>query len=302
MAGFDNLTKYSPSTGSGSPNVWGVYEAATGSIQYIVACPDTKKAVVIDAVLNFDTKSASTTTRSAEYLLGLIDQNGLTLERILDTHPHADHVMASHWLKQKTGCPNAIGAKTRNIAAMWRDFYNLPNGLNCDDCFDAMFEHGDTFEVGNLTFSVILSAGHTMASISYLVGDAGFIHDTLMVPDCGSSRADFPGGSTEDLWNSIQAILALPDDTRLFIGHDYGKGERTEPMWEATVAEHKAHNAHVGNGTPKADFIRTREERDATLALPDRMLHALQMNLCAGALPEAEADGQSYLKIPLNRF
>ena len=302
MTNYDNLTRHSPSTGSGSPDVWGVYEAATGSIQYIAACPDTKKAVVIDAVLNFDTKSAATDTRSAEYLLELIDREGLTLEHVLDTHPHADHVMASHWLKQKTGCPNAIGAKTRDIATMWRDYYNLPDCLVCDDYFDTMFEHGDSFTIGSLTFDVTLSPGHTMGSISYLVGDAGFIHDTLMVPDCGSSRADFPGGSTEDLWNSIQAILALPDDTRLFIGHDYGKGERTEPMWEATVAEHKAQNVHVGNDTSKADFIRIREERDATLALPDRMLHALQMNLRAGALPDAESDGNRYLKIPLNRF
>jgi len=302
MADYDNLTRYSPSSGAGSPDVWGVYEAATGSVQYIAACPETKKAVVIDAVLNFDTKSAATASHSAEYLLQLIEDNGLKLERILDTHPHADHVMASHWLKQKTGCPNAIGAKTRDIAAMWRDYYNLPDGLDCDAYFDELFDDGDSFQVGNLTFNVTLSPGHTMGSISYLAGDAGFIHDTLMVPDCGSSRADFPGGSTEDLWNSVQAILALPHDTRLFIGHDYGKDDRTEPMWEATVAEHKAHNVHVGNGTTKTDFIRIREERDASLALPDRMLHALQMNLCAGALPEAESDGQHYLKIPMNRF
>lgn len=302
MSNYQHLTKHSASTGSGSPDVWGVYEAATGSIQYLAACPETRRAVLIDVVLDFDPKSARTSTRSAERMLSLIEEHGLALERILDTHPHADHMMASAWLRDRTGKPNAIGEKTKEIAELWRGFYGMPDGLRCEDHFDAFLADGDTFGVGNLDFRVMLSPGHTLGSVSYVTGDAAFAHDTLMYPDSGSSRADFPGGSASDLWASIQAILVLPEDTRVFVGHDYGKGERKEPRWEATVAEHLAENIHVRAGTTEEEFVRAREERDATLSLPDRMLHALQVNLRGGALPEPEADGESYFKIPANRF
>jgi len=302
MPDYQHLTRHSPSTGRGSPDVWGVYEAATGSIQYVVACPETKAAVVIDTVLDFDPAAARTSTESAERILALIEENGLTLTRILDTHPHADHLMASHWLKQRTGKPNAIGEKVREIAKLWRDYYHEPGAFQTERHFDALFANGDTFEVGSLSFRVMLSPGHTLGSITYVVGDAVFAHDTLMYPDVGSSRADFPGGSAAELWDSIQAILALPDGTRVFIGHDYGADGRDEPMWEATVGEHLASNKHVKKGTTKADFVATREERDATLGLPERMLHALQVNLRGGALPEPEVDGNSYLKIPANKF
>ncbi len=302
MSDYQHLTRHSPSTGPGSPDVWGVYEADTGSIQYLAACPETKKAVLVDTVLNFDPKGARTSTESAETMLSLVEENGLDLERILDTHPHADHMMASAWLRTRTGKPNAIGEKTKDIAALWRDFYHMPGGLQAEDHFDDFFTDGDTFKIGTLNFRVMLSAGHTLGSVTYVAGDAAFAHDTLMYPDTGSSRADFPGGSADDLWNSIQAILALPAETRVFIGHDYGKGDRKEPAWEATVAEHLASNVHVKAGTSKEAFIATREDRDATLALPDRMLHALQVNLRGGELPAPEADGHSYFKIPANRF
>jgi len=302
MSDNEHLTRSSRSSGAGSPDVWGVYEAATGSIQYLAACPETGKAVLIDTVLNFDPASARTSTQSAERMLALVEKNGLDLVRILDTHPHADHMMASAWLRELTGKPNGIGEKTCEIAGLWRDFYHLPDALRAETHFDTLFADGDTFEVGNLTFRVMLSPGHTLGSVTYVSGDAAFAHDTLMSPDFGSARADFPGGSARELWDSIQAILALPEKTRVFIGHDYGKDERTEPVWEATVAEHLASNVHVKSGTSKEDFVRIREERDATLSLPDRMLHALQVNLRGGALPEPEADGNSYFKIPANRF
>ena len=302
MPDHQHLTRHSPSTGSGSPDVWGIYEAGTGAIQYVVACPRTKQAVVIDAVLNFDPAYARTSTESAERVLALIEEQGLTLERILDTHPHADHLMASHWLRERTGAPNAIGEKVRDIAGLWRDYYHAPDAFDVDRHFDALLADGDMFEIGDLAFRVMLSPGHTLGSITYVAGDAGFVHDTLMYPDMGSSRADFPGGSASGLWDSIQAILALPKETRLFVGHDYGTEDRDEPMWEATVAEHLASNKHVSRGTTKDAFVRTREERDATLSLPDRMLHALQVNLRGGALPAPEADGHSYFKIPANRF
>ncbi|WP_108483500.1 MBL fold metallo-hydrolase [Oceaniglobus ichthyenteri] len=301
MSDYQHLTRHSPSTGAGSPDVWGIYEADTGSVQYVMACPETKKAALIDVVLNFDPRSARTSTASAQKVLDLVKEKGLEPVRIIDTHPHADHMMASAWLKQQTGLPNAIGVRTKKIAELWREYYNLPD-LDPAPHFDEFFEDGDTFDIGNLTVTVELSTGHTLGSVSYFAGDAGFVHDTLMYPDSGSSRADFPGGSAAELWDSIQSILSRPDDTRLFIGHDYGKGDRKEPAWEATVARHKADNIHVNSTIERADFIKTREDRDATLALPDRMLHALQVNLRAGALPPAEDDGNSYFKIPANRF
>ena len=170
----------------------------------------------------------------------------------------------------------------REIAEIWREIYNLPDGLKADIAFDRLFADGDTFRVGNLTTRVMLSPGHTLGSITYVVGaDAAFVHDTLMYPDSGSSRADFPGGDAAILYRSIQEILALPDETRLFVGHDYSKDGR-EPQWEATVAEHKAANIHLKGGVGEADFVKLRTERDSTLALPDRMLHALQVNLGGG--------------------
>ncbi|MEO1949336.1 MBL fold metallo-hydrolase [Thioclava sp.] len=302
MTEYHHLTRHSPTTGRGSPDVWGIYEEASGSIQYVVACPETKAAVVIDTVLNFDPAAARTSTESAELTLALIQENGLVLNRILDTHPHADHLMASHWLKQRTGKPNAIGEKIQNIAKLWREYYNEPEAFQPERYFDLLFANGDTFEVGSLSFRVILSPGHTLGSITYIVGDAVFAHDTLMYPDVGSSRADFPGGSAAQLWESIQEILSFPRETRIFIGHDYGTDERPEPMWEATVDEHLKFNKHVKEGVTRADFIAAREKRDAVLSLPDRMLYALQVNLRGGALPAPEADGNSYLKIPINKF
>jgi len=221
---------------------------------------------------------------------------------VLDTHPHADHVMASARLKERIGAPNAIGEKVREIADLWRDYYNTPHAFDPDRDFDRLFADGDAFPIGDLKMRVMLSPGHTLGSITYICGDAAFVHDTLMQPDSGTSRADFPGGSTEDLWNSLQDILSLPKETRLFIGHDYGAEGRDTPEWEATVAAHKARNVHVRDGTDKREFIETREGRDATLSLPDRMLAALQINLRAGRLPDAEDDGAHYLKIPLNKF
>ncbi|MFD0859088.1 MBL fold metallo-hydrolase [Roseovarius aquimarinus] len=299
---IDSIVRHSPSSGPGSADVWGIYEADTGSIQYICACPETRKAALIDVVWNFDPKSFATSTRSMDEVLALAARHDLKIEKILDTHPHADHLMASRQLKERLGVPNGIGAKVREIAELWRDYYNTPDAFDVDRDFDHLFEDGDRFGIGALDLRVMLSPGHTLGSITYVCGDAAFVHDTLMMPDTGTSRADFPGGSTAELWDSIQAILSLPRETRLFIGHDYGSESRDAPAWEATVAEHRAENKHVRDGTKKADYIAVRDARDATLPLPDRMLAALQINLRAGALPEAESDGRHYLKLPVNRF
>ena len=294
--------RHSPSRGAGSADVWGLHDPATGSIQYVFADPATRAAALVDVVLDFDARAARTSTENAEAVLAIVADEGLDVVRVLDTHPHADHVMASAWLKERLGVPNAIGRKVRDIATLWRELYHLPDGFDVDAAFDVLLDEDDTFAVGELEVRVMFSPGHTLGSITYVCGDAAFVHDTLMQPDSGTTRADFPGGSAAELWDSIGRILALPAETRLFVGHDYPGTRRVEPRWEATVAEHRASNIHVADGTVREEWIGLREARDATLALPDRMLHALQMNLLAGAAPPLEADGHAYLKIPLDRF
>ncbi|HEX2019259.1 MAG TPA: MBL fold metallo-hydrolase [Aurantimonas sp.] len=296
------LTRHSPSRGPGSPDVWGFYEEDTGSIQYVCADPATRKAALIDVVLDFDPAEARTATKSADEILAHVQREGLTVEWILDTHPHADHMMAAAYLKEKLGVPMAIGRKVSDIAELWRDLYNLPDAFDPERDFDVLWDDGATFQIGELDVRVMLSPGHTLGSVTYVVGDAAFVHDTLMYPDMGSSRADFPGGSSKVLWNSIQEILALPKETRLFVGHDYGAEGRDDIRWEATVAEHRSRHKHVKDGTSESDFVRIRDERDKTLALPDRILHALQVNLRGGRLPPPEDDGNRYFKIPANRF
>lgn len=296
------FTRTSPSSGPGKPEVTGFYDSDTGSIMYVAACPETGKGALIDVVLDFDPAFARTRTDSAQEVLDFVQSKGLSVEWVLDTHPHADHMMASAWLKEQTGAPNAIGEKTREIAELWRDIYNMPDAFDPDRDFDHLFADGDTFRIGNMDVTVMLSPGHTLGSITYVVGDAAFVHDTFMHVDTGTSRADFPGGSSADLWQSLQRILKLPDDTRLFIGHDYPPvGDRQDPAWEATVAEHRAHNPHIA-GKSEQQFRKLRDDRDATLGLPDRMLYALQVNLRGGRLAPAQGDGHSYFKIPANKF
>jgi glyoxylase-like metal-dependent hydrolase (beta-lactamase superfamily II) len=296
------VTRFSPSTGPGSPYVWGIYEPDTGSIQYVCADPATRQAALIDVVWNFDPRSYSTSTTSADQVLDLVAGNGLEVEWILDTHPHADHLMASAYLRQRTGATTAIGDRIRDIARLWREIYHLPDAFHPEQDFDRLFRHGDSFRIGTLEAGVLLSPGHTLGSITFVVGDAAFVHDTLMYPDAGTSRTDFPGGDAAQLWDSIQVLLDLPPHTRLFVGHDYGTDSRKEPLWEATVAEHRAHNIHVREGTRREDWIARRTARDATLPLPQRMLAALQVNLRGGRLPEPEGDGRHYLKLPVDRF
>lgn len=283
---------------SARPLVKGFYEERSGSIQYVVADPVTKCCAIIDPVLDYDEKSGSVATSCADAMLAYIDGEKLKLQWILDTHPHADHFSAAAYLKQVTGVPTAIGARVTEVQRLWQKIYNMPHMKADGSQWDHLFEHGDRFEIGDLSCSVMHSPGHTLASITYVAGDAAFIHDTLFMPDSGSARADFPGGNAANLWSSIEAILALPDETRLFTGHDYRPGGR-EALWESTVAEQRARNSHVQG---RDDFIRSRDARDATLPFPRLMLHALQVNLNAGQLPEPESNGSSYLKIPLDAF
>jgi glyoxylase-like metal-dependent hydrolase (beta-lactamase superfamily II) len=268
----------------------------------VVSDPDTKKAAIIDAVWNFDPRNARISTHSADEILKHVKEHGLSVAWVLDTHPHADPFMAAAYLKQRLGAPQAIGEGVRTVASLWQAIYHLPEPFDIDAAFDRLFAEGDTFKIGSLPVQVMFSPGHTLASITYVVGDdAAFVHDTLMYPDSGTSRADFPGGDAGTLYRSIRAILALPSGTSLFVGHDYCNGGR-EPKWESTVAEQRANNVHVKDGVAERQFVELRTERDRTLPLPDRMLHALQVNLRGGRLPQPESDSRIYLKIPVNRL
>lgn len=281
------------------PHVTGFYDPRTFSVQYVVADPATKRCAIIDPVLDFDEKSGQTATVNADKILDFVVAEGYAVDWILDTHPHADHFSAASYLKSKTGAPIAIGEKVRDVQKLWKGFYNWPDFPEDGSQWDKLFADGESFKIGNLDARVMLSPGHTLASITYVVGDAAFVHDTLFMPDSGTARADFPGGSAKALWDSIQAILALPDDTRIFTGHDYQPGGRAV-LWESTVAEQKAKNSHMSVHLSEAAFIAAREARDATLPMPKLILHALQINTNAGRLPEPEANGRRYLKIPLD--
>ncbi|MHA6645103.1 MBL fold metallo-hydrolase [Mesorhizobium sp. A623] len=289
------------SASSARPQVTGFYDKPTGSIQYVVADKATGRCAIIDPVLDFDEKSGATATTNADALLDFVDQNGLSVDWILDTHPHADHFSAAHYLARKTGAPTAIGANIAEVQKLWKAIYNWPDFAADGSQWDRLFAAGETFSIGTIPVKVLFSPGHTLASISYVIGDAAFIHDTIFMPDSGTARADFPGGSAERLWHSIQEIMALPDDTRLFTGHDYMPGDR-DPVWESTVAEQRATNSHLSRCKTQAEFVALREARDKTLPMPRLILHALQININGGRLPEAEANGQRYLKFPLNAF
>ncbi|WP_168878961.1 bifunctional sulfur transferase/dioxygenase Blh [Rhizobium sp. P28RR-XV] len=280
------------------PHVRGFYDARTGSIQYVVSDPATRTCAIIDPVLDFDEKSGATATLNADAILDYVHAEELTVEWILDTHPHADHFTAASYLKQKTGASTAIGSHVVDIQKLWKDVYNQPDMAADGSQWDRIFADGDTFKVGNLEGRVIFSPGHTLASVTYVVGDAAFIHDTLFMPDSGTARSDFPGGSAKALWSSIQAILTLPNETRLFTGHDYQPGGRN-PKWESTLDEQKRSNPHLADMTEDR-FVALREARDRTLPMPKLILHALQVNVQGGRLPEPEGNGRRYLKFPLD--
>ncbi len=279
--------------------VQGFHDARTSSVQYVVACSSTGRCAIVDPVLDYDERSGSLATTSADALLAHVRAHGQTVEWILDTHPHADHLSAAAYLKRRTGAPVGTGARIPDVQALWADIYAW-TGFPCDGSqWDRLFADEDTFAIGDMPVRVMHSPGHTLASVSFVVGDAAFVHDTLFMPDTGTARTDFPGGSAAQLHASIGRILALPDATRLFVGHDYGQGGRA-PAWESTVAEQKADNIHVGGGVDLEDFVALREARDRTLPMPRLILHALQVNINAGRLPEKDAAGRRFLVLPLD--
>ncbi|MCQ0968915.1 MBL fold metallo-hydrolase (plasmid) [Paracoccus sp. TK19116] len=287
---------------STSPIVRAFFDRPTGSLHYVFHDPATMKGAVVDPVWNFDPAAAAVWTESADEMLSYIRDEGISIEWILDTHPHADHFSAAVYMAGKLGgVPRAIGEKVTGVQRLWADIYDDPDLPQDGSQWDRLFAEGDTFMVGEVPVKVMFSPGHTLASITYVAGDAAFVHDTLMYPSSGTSRADFPGGSSADLWDSIRAILDLPAETRLFVGHDYPEKGR-QPNYMATVAEHRLSNIHVKDGIDRDTFIQRRDARDATLRLPDRMLHALQVNIRGGRLPGSEEGGHGYFKIPVGRF
>lgn len=283
---------------SNSPEVTGFYHEPTGSIAYIVADPATGRAAIVDPVLDYDEKAGRISTQSADEILASIAARKLTVEWILDTHPHADHFSAAVYLKDRLGAPTGIGEHIVAVQELWKTIYNLPDFPADGSQWDRRFASGDILRLGSLEGFVIHSPGHTLASVTYVFGDAAFVHDTLFQPDTGSARCDFPGGSAAKLYDSIGGILALPGDTRLFTGHDYRQGGR-QAQWQSSVAEQKRSNIHFARNPSREEYVEIREARDRTLPLPRLILHALQFNMRGGRLPEPESNGRSYLKIPV---
>ncbi|MBE9636639.1 MBL fold metallo-hydrolase [Salipiger mangrovisoli] len=284
-----------------SPVVQPFWDEPTGSWQYVFHDPLSMKGAIVDPVLDFDPLAGATGTGNADALIAYVQEAGIEITHILDTHPHADHFSAAPYIKSQIGGTTAIGEHVSKVQKLWQGIYNLPDLPTNGAQWDVLFADGDEFMVGGIPVRVIFSPGHTLASITYVAGDAAFVHDTFMMPDSGTSRADFPGGSSGDLYASLMRILTLPEDTRLYVGHDYAPEGRAAQCC-ATVAEHKARNIHLRGRPSEAEYRATRDQRDATLPLPKLMLAALQVNIRGGRLPETEANGRSYLKIPLNYF
>jgi glyoxylase-like metal-dependent hydrolase (beta-lactamase superfamily II) len=283
------------------PEVVGFFDEKTFSVQYVCIDNGTGRCAVIDPVLNFDETSATTSTESADEIAAFVRSRGFTVDWLLDTHPHADHLSAAIYLQGIFDAPRGIGEHVIDVQKLWKRIYNFGDDFETDGRqWDRLFSDGDTFKMGDLEARVMYSPGHTLASVTYVIDDAAFVHDTLFQPDFGTARADFPGGDAATLYHSIQAILELPDETRLFTGHDYMPDGR-EPRWESTVGEQRRHNPHLQH-MDEAAYVALRNKRDAELPLPALMLAALQINTQGGRLPAPESNGTSYLKIPVNVF
>ena len=284
-----------------SPKVQAFFDEATNTVSYVVSDPQTKVAAVVDSVLDFDQAAGTTDTRSADQVIDFVKKNELKVEWILETHVHADHLSAAPYLQERLGGKIGIGDQITVVQDTFGKIFNEGTQFQRDGSqFDRLFKEQDRFQVGELSAFVLHTPGHTPACMTYVIGDAGFVGDTLFMPDFGTARCDFPGGSAEQLWDSIQKILSLPDETRLFMCHDYKAPGRDDYAWETTVYEQKAANVHVGGDTDKDAFVEMRETRDAGLGAPRLILPSLQVNMRAGNMPEAEDNGVSYLKTPLN--
>jgi glyoxylase-like metal-dependent hydrolase (beta-lactamase superfamily II) len=284
------------------PEVTVFFEKNTFTVTAVVRDPHSKKVAVVDSVLDFDYASGRTSTASADEVIAFIKDNNFEVEWILETHAHADHLSAAPYIKEQLGGTIAIGEHIKTVQGVFADVFNEGESFKRDGSqFDVLFKEGDTFKIGDLCASVMHTPGHTPACVTYHIGDALFVGDTLFMPDFGSARCDFPGGSADTLYSSVQRLLELPPETRMFVGHDYlPKNGRNEYVWETTVGAQREHNIHIGGGTSKEDFVKMRTERDATLAMPRLILPSIQVNIRAGHMPEADEKGRVYLKVPVD--
>ncbi|HSF92255.1 MAG TPA: MBL fold metallo-hydrolase [Paracoccaceae bacterium] len=283
------------------PEVKAFFDEATYTVSFVVKDPNSNKAAVIDSVLDFDYSSGHTDTRSADAIIAYVKENDLDVEWLLETHVHADHLSAAPYIQQQVGGKIGIGDRITVVQDTFGKVFNEGTEFQRDGSqFDKLFVEGDTIEVGSLKGEILHTPGHTPACMTYHIGDAAFVGDTMFMPDFGTARCDFPGGSAETLYNSIQKILTLPDETRIFVGHDYKAPGRDDFAWETTVAEQKNANIHVGSGRDEGEFIKMRTERDAQLDMPKLIIPSIQVNMRGGNFPKSEENGQTYLKVPVN--
>lgn len=285
------------------PVVTHFFDEPTNTFSYVVKDPESNACAIVDSVLDFDYAAGRTDVRSADEIIRFINDGGLKVEWILETHVHADHLSAAPYLQEQLGGKTGIGQKIVDVQEVFGKAFNAGTEFARDGSqFDRLFEEGDTFQIGNLEGRVLHTPGHTPACLTYVIGDAAFVGDTLFAPDSGTARCDFPGGDAHTLYRSVQRVLALPGETRIFLCHDYKASGRDEFQHETTVAEQRANNIHVREGMTEDDFVRLRTERDATLSMPRLILPSVQVNMRAGEMPPAEDNGQVYLKVPINRF
>jgi len=285
-----------------TPHVTAFFDEATYTVSYVVREPDGPHAAIIDSVLDFDPKSGRTSTASADRIIAFVREHGLTIDWILETHAHADHLSAAPYLKAALGGRIGIGEHITEVQQIFKKIFNLEKTFNTDGAqFDHLFREGEEFRIGGMTARVMHTPGHTPADVTYVIGDAAFVGDTLFMPDYGTARADFPGGDARQLYRSIRRLLEeLPPETRLFLCHDYKAPGRDHYAWETTVAEERGHNLHVHDGVSEEAFVAMRTARDKTLAMPVLLLPSVQVNIRAGQLPPPEDNAVSYLKIPVN--
>lgn len=286
-----------------SPIVECFFDEVTNTATYVVREPDGNRCAVIDSVLDYDANAGRTSTTSADAVIDYIRENGLSCEWILETHAHADHFSAAPYLRDKIGGKIAIGEHIPEIQRVFANIFNAGAAFEPDGSqFDELLKDGQKFHIGAMPVLVIFTPGHTPACVSYHIGNAVFVGDTLFMPDYGTARCDFPGGDAATLYSSIQKIFELPDKTRMFLCHDYKAAERDAFIWETTIGIQKASNIHIHDGITQADFVTMRNARDKTLGLPKLILPSIQVNMRAGELPPPEDDGHHYLKIPINRI
>lgn len=281
------------------PDVQAYFDPKTSTASYLVSDPVTRAAAIIDPVLDFEPNWARLSTNSADALLDAVRTQGLDLRYVLETHAHADHLSAAEHIRRGTGAQVVIGARITEVQKTFSAMFEADDVRPDGSAFDRLVEEGDILPLGELEVKVLHTPGHTPACVTYLIGDAAFVGDTLFMPDYGTARADFPGGDAAALYRSIRRILDLPSDTRVFVGHDYLPPGRTESRWETTVADERAHNIHVHEGVSEAAFVTMRRARDATLAPPTLILPSLQVNIRAGALPPASPSGRVFLRLPV---